>query len=646
MNVFRMLAQLKLAQKFLVLGVIALLLMALPATVAVRDELVVWRAARSEASGIEPAGHILKLVQLTQQHRGLSANLLGGNDAVKGDRDARQAALDQLLPRAGQSLGPLEAPTLQAEFEAIGQEWSALSKAVSERSINGPQSFARHTALIERQLNLLEGVADASGMSLDPHAHSYFLIQSVLVHLPRLTETLGQTRAQGSLTLARGEVGPAQRAQLAALTDLSRMNLRQARRSLEKATAADAGYDQRLGATAGKAWAQAEAAFALTDQAIVKADMPSMPASEFFAAATAQIDAQFALITAAFDELSTSLRQREVSATRDMVTILGGLVLLALAGAAVMWTISRSTTAAIARAVQVAQTVAAGDLTSRIQVQGRDETAQLLAALKDMNDGLVQVVSEVRLGSDHIATGSSQIATGNADLSQRTEEQASNLQQTAASMEQLTSTVQHNAETARQASEIVRGATEAAREGGDTVGQVVTTMEAINQSSRKIHDIIGVIDGIAFQTNILALNAAVEAARAGEQGRGFAVVAGEVRSLAQRSAEAAKEIKQLIGESVARVESGTALVAEAGASVGRIVDQVARVNQLIETIATASAEQSDGIAQVGNAVSQLDQVTQQNAALVEESAAAADSLQNQARRMAELVGRFRLPSGA
>ncbi|MDQ7746931.1 methyl-accepting chemotaxis protein [Hydrogenophaga pseudoflava] len=640
-----MLAQLRLAQKFLVLGGIALLMMALPATVAVRDGLDVWRAARSEAVGIEPAGHILKLVQLTQQHRGLSANLLGGNEALKGDREARQAAVDQLLPQAGQSLDGLGASALQAELVVIGQEWSALARAVSERSINGPQSFARHTALIERQLNLLEGVAEASGMSLDPHAHSYFLIQSVLVHLPRLTETLGQTRAQGSLTLARGEVGMAQRAQLAALADLSRLHLRQARRSLDKAMASDRGYEQRLGGTAGQAWGQAEAAFALTDQAIIKAEQPSMPASEFFATTTRQIDAQFALITAAFDELSTTLRERESAMARGLLSMLGGLALLALAGAALMWTISRSTTSAIARAVKVAQTVAGGDLTSRIEVQGRDETAQLLAALRDMNDGLAQVVSEVRQGSDHIATGSSQIATGNADLSQRTEEQASNLQQTAASMEQLTSTVQHNAATARQASDIVRGATEAAREGGETVGQVVTTMEAINQSSRKIHDIIGVIDGIAFQTNILALNAAVEAARAGEQGRGFAVVAAEVRSLAQRSAGAAREIKQLIGESVDRVESGTALVAEAGASVGRIVDQVAQVNRLIETIATASAEQSEGIAQVGNAVAQLDQVTQQNAALVEESAAAADSLQNQAQRMAQLVGRFRLPSG-
>ena len=636
------LGQLRLAHKFLILGVIALFMMALPASIAVRGEMAVWRMASGEAQGIMPAGQLLKLVQLTQQHRGLSANVLGGNQGLKADREARQAAVDELLPQVRESLLPLASPVLVEQWQALASQWAELSRAVGNGGVNGPQSFARHTALIELQLNLLADVADASGMSLDPHAHSYFLIQAVLTHLPRLTETLGQTRAQGSLTLARGEAGSAQRAQLAALTDLSRMHLRQARRSLEKATAAEPAYAERLGAPGRQAWEQAEAALTLTDQAIIQAETLSMAPTEFFAATTRQIDAQFALITAAFDTLSQTLADRERDSAGALLFMAGGLALLLVCGGALIWAISRNTTRAIAQAVQVAQTVAAGDLRSQIVVQGRDEPAQLLAALQTMNQSLVQVVAQVREGSDQIATASSQIATGNADLSQRTEEQASNLQQTAASMEQLTSTVQTNADTARQASTVVRGATEAAREGGATVGQVVSTMEAISQSSRKIHDIIGVIDGIAFQTNILALNAAVEAARAGEQGRGFAVVAAEVRNLAQRSAAAAKEIKQLISESVERVEAGTALVADAGQSVGRIVEQVARVNQLIDSIAAASAEQASGIGQVGNAVSQLDQVTQQNAALVEESAAAADSLQQQAQRLSGLVGRFQL----
>jgi methyl-accepting chemotaxis protein len=317
-----------------------------------------------------------------------------------------------------------------------------------------------------------------------------------------------------------------------------------------------------------------------------------------------------------------------------------------LLAAALGFAITRSITRPIAHAVRLAQIVAAGDLSSHIEVTSRDETGQLLSALKDMNGSLVCVVSKVRHSSDCIATGSSQIATGNADLSQRTEEQASNLQQTAASMEQLTATVRNNSDTARQATQLASSAAAAAAQGGVEVGQVVVTMGAIDASSRKIADIIGVIDGIAFQTNILALNAAVEAARAGEQGRGFAVVAGEVRSLAQRSAEAAKEIKGLITDSVDKVQAGTEQVAAAGRAMDDLVAQVRRVNDLIGEISAATLEQTQGIGQVGNAVSQLDQVTQQNAALVEESAAAAESLSQQAVRLVEAVGVFRLGNEA
>jgi methyl-accepting chemotaxis protein len=304
--------------------------------------------------------------------------------------------------------------------------------------------------------------------------------------------------------------------------------------------------------------------------------------------------------------------------------------------------IARTISRPLNDAVKIAQAVAAGDLTSSIEVKSIDETGKLLLALKEMNDGLIRIVGQVRNGTDTIATASSQIAAGNMDLSSRTEEQASSLEETAASMEELTGTVKQNADNARQANQLAESASEVAIKGGTVVSQVVDTMASINDSSKKIVDIISVIDGIAFQTNILALNAEVEAARAGEQGRGFAVVAAEVRSLAQRSAAAAKEIKTLIGDSVDKVTVGSKLVSEAGSTMDEVVASVRRVTDIMGEITAASQQQSTGIEQVNQAIAQMDQVTQQNAALVEQAAAAAESLQDQASNLSQVVGVFRL----
>ncbi|PJI96890.1 methyl-accepting chemotaxis protein [Acidovorax sp. 69] len=329
-----------------------------------------------------------------------------------------------------------------------------------------------------------------------------------------------------------------------------------------------------------------------------------------------------------------------IQSYRMTVLIAGvaGLLLLVV----LSWVVVRRIRRSLGEVSAVAQRIGEGDLSQPVHAHGRGEVADMMRAMEAMQISLVRIVGDVRQSSDSIATGSSEIATGNADLSQRTEEQASNLQQTAASMEQITSTVKNNADTAQRAAVLAGSASAAAVRGGEVVGQVVTTMLDISTASKKITDIIAVIDGIAFQTNILALNAAVEAARAGEQGRGFAVVASEVRSLAQRSAEAAKEIKSLIGASVEKVENGTQLVSNAGQSMEDIVSQVKRVSDLIGEISSATGEQTIGISQVGEAVTQLDQVTQQNAALVEQSAAAADSLKHQAARLAEIVSVFRL----
>ncbi|WP_431264580.1 methyl-accepting chemotaxis protein [Roseateles chitinivorans] len=342
------------------------------------------------------------------------------------------------------------------------------------------------------------------------------------------------------------------------------------------------------------------------------------------------------------DQIDSAMKAlAETNARARIALVVFGLVALVAGGALAVW-LARSITRPLAQAAEVADAIARFDLTGRIETDGRDETGQLLRSLDAMQGSLLRLIGEVRGSTDSIGTASAEIATGNMDLSARTEQTASNLQQAAASLTQLTGTVRQTADAATTANQLAGSAAKTAQRGGAVMGQVVATMGEISDSSRRIADIIGTIDGIAFQTNILALNAAVEAARAGEQGRGFAVVASEVRSLAQRSAQAAKEIKTLIATSVDRVESGSRLVSDAGTTMNDIVTSVQRVTDIIAEIRAASQEQSDGINQVNAAVGHLDQMTQQNAALVEEAASAAESLKDQSKRLSTAIAVFRL----
>ena len=376
------------------------------------------------------------------------------------------------------------------------------------------------------------------------------------------------------------------------------------------------------------------------DQALQRLNDETLPAIDRLQDAIRALKGfQTALVQETAGEIQAGIeRARQLM----IVLVLGALLL----GASLAWVVTRSITRPVGRAVDVARTVASGDLTSQREQRSTDETGQLLKALDDMNGSLVRIVGDVHAGSEAISTATGQIAAGNHDLSQRTEEQAAALQQTSASLQELTGTVKSNLDTARHASELAADASNVALEGGTVVGQVVQSMQAIELSARKIADIVGVIDGIAFQTNLLALNAAVEAARAGEQGRGFAVVANEVRTLAGRASGAARQIKDLVGDSVQHVGEGSQRVDEAGRTMADIVQRVQRVATLMGEISQASEAQASGLDQISQAMGQMDHVTQGNAALVEESAAATESLAQQARALVDLVGAFRLARAA
>jgi methyl-accepting chemotaxis protein len=635
-------ANLPLARKFVLIGAIAALMLALPTVLIMRADLQKLDNAHAQLAGVAPARAAIDLIHYTQQHRGLSAVVLAGDGASAAARQGKQGEVDRALAKLRVSVAALPGSALQGQVDQMATQWQALAAAVDGKGVNAPQSFERHGTLIAQQLDLVQDITHASGIVLVPDANAYYLQSGVLAHLPKLTEAFGQARGMGAGLLARGEATAEQRALIGTLGAQVRHSFQDARKMLELAVRDDAAARATLGTALSKALQAADAGLKVVEERVVRAERLDYPAAEYFAVMTDAIESQFTLMEEALGLLTATLNAEVSEARQEMAVVLAGCGALALLALWVMWVVTRVTVQSMNAALQVAEQVAAGDLSAAVPPAGRDEAGRLLQALGRMKDSLGRVVGSVRSNAESVATASAQIAQGNHDLSQRTEEQASALEQTAASMEQLGSTVRQNADNARQANQLAQGASTVAATGGQVVVDVVQTMKGINDSSRRIADIIGVIDGIAFQTNILALNAAVEAARAGEQGRGFAVVAGEVRNLAQRSAAAAKEIKQLITTSVEQVERGTVLVDRAGATMQDIVGSIGRVTDLMGEISAASSEQSTGVAQIGEAVSQMDQVTQQNAALVEESAAAAESLRQQAQQLVQVVAVFRL----
>ena len=635
--------RLSLAQKFMILGLVALLMVLIPTTLYLQRTFDDVAQVKKQVRGGQSLGALNRVIQLTQTHRGLSAGMLSGNEKLAARRPVVRDALTQATDLVDASFRSSAASAqVIAQWTERKTTWTALEQGVASRQLKVADSTRAHTALIEGQLLVSEAVMDEFGLSLDSQMDSRMLTQASLVNLVALAESLGVMRAQGTVFLTQGTLPPEGRAGLQALQKRVMQAQGELFRNLAKAARVNADIKVTLEGLALTHREQIAKALLLAEQGLVGAQELTLAPGVYFDEFTKTIDGLYEFNALAIKVLERTLQARVDSAQQLAYGVLALLTFGLLAAGGLALVFVRSITVPVQEAVVLARAVAAGDLSTPVRVRGSNEIWLLMQTLGEMQNKLAGVVSHVRLGAHRVANASTEIAQGNNDLSARTEQQSSALEETAASMEELNATVRQNADNARLANQLALSASAVAVKGGEVVSQVVQTMKGINDSSRKIADIISVIDGIAFQTNILALNAAVEAARAGEQGRGFAVVATEVRSLAGRSAEAAKEIKSLINASVDRVGQGTAQVDEAGVTMAEVVSSIKRVTDLMSEISAASNEQSQGVSQVGEAITQMDQVTQQNATLVEEMATAASSLKAQAEDLVAGVDVFKL----
>jgi methyl-accepting chemotaxis protein len=764
-----LIGNLSLSHKFLLIGALAFAMLAVPTTLALRTNIKALQQAHTEQRGLAPARSLVRLVQLTQQHRGLSAALLGG-DTTAGDARAKtQTEIEAQLAETTQEVARLRLPALQVEMNAIQAGLRSVFLAVANKTVTGPDSTRLQIVIVGDQLALLEDIASKSGLHLHPTNGGNYLQLATTKYLPRLAESLGQIRARGTMLLAQHAASGEEKGRIGALVDLIKTQFGAAKRSLDFATSESASSRSALADPMAASWAGAQSALQLLNEKIVGAAQLDYPSTAFYAAMTGAIDLQFKLIDAAFGIMQGEIEEFAYDASLQLALVSASILLIAALSVWVMWVVTHGITQSVQGAVRICQRIAQGqfdnprdtaaraemrllmdgldgmqqhlrtrkaaddtmmaktqaavtetqtvmaqmdrqksaldaavqetqsvvrafldgtgdrriglagktgelealslavnaliddvvvsvgqtqgvvrgaidgDLTQRISLDGK--TGQFLTLSKTVNslvENMMAIVQAIRRASLEIRTGAEEISKGNTDLSSRTEQQASSLEETAASMEQMTAAVRSNADNAAQASQLALAARDQADRGGTVVHSAVAAMSGINSSSKKIGDIIGVIDAIAFQTNLLALNAAVEAARAGEQGRGFAVVASEVRNLASRSAAAAKEIKGLIEMSVQKVEDGTKLVDASGKVLEEIVSGIKKVTDVVAEIAASSREQATGIEEVNKAVMSMDEGTQQNAALVEQAAAASQSLGEQAESLAELMARYRL----
>jgi methyl-accepting chemotaxis protein len=638
----KLMQQLKLLPKFIVLTTIFVVPLAFSSMLLLTELDKSIELTRQERVGVQHLQSVQEIIQLTQRHRAYQHMAIMGNAGAEPKVQQLQKDINIRLAAFNTMQKKESALYAGTAWKDVQTSWKSLQEKLSttrERKV-----YNDYTALIMQLYRFQTLIADRSNLTHDPEVVTYYLAGLVSKDFPQIAEGLAEIAGRGAAYIDSGLIEANEDVLLGSTMLVTRRDLVGIQGQFDAVFREDPALKETL-VTALKSIPSAVAYLDRAKNEVLNS-VDQTSGDQFMDAGRNSIDGVFAATNASAQVLDKLLQARMEQDIFHRTAIMGAI--LGVLAIAVYFLIGcylsfstevRELNAAVTR-------VAAGDLRNRMTSHGKDEIAQLLNAFSGMSDGLTQLVRQVRSGSDTIAIASGEIAAGNLNLSTRTEEQASSLEETSAAMEQLTSTVRQNAVNAQHANQLSKSASGVAEQGGTVVSQVVDTMNDIQQSSHKISDIVGVVDSIAFQTNILALNAAVEAARAGEQGRGFAVVAAEVRSLAQRSAVAAREIKGLIAESVAKVEAGSKQVDLAGQTMGQIVESISRVTLIMEEIATASHEQQAGIEHINQALVQMDDITQQNAALVEEAAAAADSMREQTAHLSNTVAVFKLAHDA
>ncbi|CAK0454816.1 methyl-accepting chemotaxis protein [Burkholderia pseudomallei] len=627
----RLMARMKLPRKLVILAALFIvpLVAALYATLA-----VAWHAyatTQGERDGISILETTQDLLKAVQVRRGAGASVLAGNEAMRAKFDAASASAGRLAATLKQQVRGTDRFDIVAAMDALASEYGKV--AAGGLGTSAAALFGSHTDVIHAIFLFEKDLAVASRLGVDPDASNYHLIDSVLFVLPGTAETVGVLRGKGAAALVGGALGEADKRELAVRAGSLAEQMSVIRHHLDR-------MKDRLGAGVPDGVdLGAVAAFQRAAAALAGGDA-SIDAKAYFQRGTDAIDALYRVHGTLAQQLRERLAARAHAEQVKVAAILALSVVLVACALYLFVAFAMSTHEDVAQLSDCMRAVGDGDLRARLAVRGGDEFAFIKRGFNALLDVWAQTLTETRRVADSVMVGSQQIAAGNLDLSGRTETQAASLEQTAASMEELTSTVRHNASNASHASTLSAAASERAADTGRIVTHAVSLMTRIHDSSNRMAEIVTVIEGIAFQTNILALNAAVEAARAGEQGKGFAVVAGEVRALAHRSATAAKDVKELIHESIRHVTDGSSLFQRADDAIRSVNASIKSVDTVVSEIAKASEQQSDGIEQVNAAITQMDEVTQRNAALVEESAAASASLREQAEHMGKLVGRF------